>query len=201
MNGDYTETAYGDTKNTTTSSQSMSLDFDIGPSSNPTVESSSPYSVNIFSGGGYQAVQTSSNYIWFDFNSNNPNGFNFHVRSENEGLYSATANALIPSEDEDLSTDSNNNGGYGIKIFNENNTQETLGPLIKSTNYDTSGANYVGAVSNLNKLIFSTNDTGSNRGEILNGRGAIILKAKTRITTPVAGDYSDELFFTIVGDF
>ena len=59
----------------------------------------------------------------------------------------------------------------------------------------------MGAVSNSNSLLFSTNNLGGDRGEILNGRGAIILKAKTTITTPIAGDFTDELFFTVIGDF
>lgn len=201
LNGDYTETPYSQSKTTTTTSQTISLDIDIGSNNESTVENSSPYTVNILSGIGYQTVQTATNLIWFDFNSNNPNGFNFYINSNNHGLFSSTTSGIIPSEDEDISTDLNNNGGYGIKIYNGNTTQQSLGPLIKSSIYNTAGENIVGAVMGLNKLLFSTSNLNSNNGEILNGRGAIILKARTYITLPIAGDYTDELFFTIIGDF
>jgi hypothetical protein len=199
LNGDYTETIYSETKSTITTSQSLSLDMDIGPEDNPIIENTSPYTINVLSGNGYQSVQTGTNLIWFDFNSNNMKGFDFYIKSKNQGLYSATRDALIPSDDEDLATE--NNEGYGIKIFESDNTQQSLGPLIKSSIYDTSGANVVGAVTNANRLLFSTRDIGNDRGELLNGRSGIILKAKTRITTPIAGDYTDELSFTIIGVF
>ena len=200
LNGDYTETSYSESKTTTTTSQTISLDIDIGPNSEPTVENTSPYTVNVLQGIGYQTVQTATNLIWFDFNSNNPKGFNFYIKSDRQGLFSSTTNGEIPSEDENLSADLSN-GGYGIKIYNGNTTQQSLGPLIKSSTYNTAGENIVGAVTDLNKLLFSTSNLDNNNGEILNGRGAIILKARTYITLPIAGDYIDELFFTIIGDF
>lgn len=199
LNGDYTETIYSEAKSTITTSQSLSLDMDIGPQDNPSIENTSPYEINVLSGNGYQSVQTGANLIWFDFNSNNMKGFDFYIKSKNQGLYSITRDFLIPSEDEDLSTD--NNEGFGIKIHESDNTQQSLGPLVKSSIYDTSGANIVGAVTNTNRLLFSTRNIGNDRGELLNGRSGIILKAKTRITTPIAGDYTDELSFTIIGVF
>jgi hypothetical protein len=201
LNGDYTETSYGDSKTAMTASQIISLDIDVGPNSDPTVESTLPYTINALSGVGYQTVQTASNLIWFDFNSNNPKGFSFYLKSKNKGLFSASTQTLIPSEDEDLTTDNNENGGYGIKIYNSNTTQQSLGPLIKSNNFNTNGENIVGSVTDINKLLFSTRETETEKGEIFNGRGGIILKAKTRVTTPPAGDYIDELVFTIIGDF
>jgi len=199
LNGDYTETTFGNSINTDTTAQALALDLDIGPSNEPNIESSQPYNINIMQGTGYQAVQTSTDLLWFNFNTNNPNGFDFYVKDKYNGLYSQTKNVTIPSVNSNLATD--NDAGYGIKIFGDNITQTTLGPLLKSIGYNTSGENEVGSLTTANKLLFSTNTSETGKGEIYNGRGAIVFKVKTQVTTPISGDYTDELYFTIIGNY
>ena len=63
LNGDYSETTFGNSINSNTTAQAVALDLDIGPSSNPNIESSQPYNINIMSGTGYQTVQNFDRFI------------------------------------------------------------------------------------------------------------------------------------------
>ena len=200
LNGDFTQTSFGPKANTTTSVLSLGFDINIGPATAPESSNSTPYNINL-SEIALLPVTTSSDLIWLSMESNNPSGFNLYIKDTNSGLYSVNKNATIPSEDEDLAVDANINGGYGVKIYNGNTTQLTLGPLNKSNTFDTAGIDQVGALSTINKLLFFTNNFDSNKGEILNGKAAVVLKARATANTPISSDYSDDIYFTIVGEF
>ena len=72
---------------------------------------------------------------------------------------------------------------------------------MKAIGYNTSVENEVGSLTTANKLLFSTNTSETGKGEIYNGRGAIVFKVKTKVTTPITSDYTDELYFTIIGNY
>jgi len=76
-----------------------------------------------------------------------------------------------------------------------------LGPLNKSSLFDTGSADFVGSLTTTNKLLFFTDDANTNKGELLDGRGAILLKARATAAIPSSSDYADNLYFTIIGNF
>ncbi len=200
LNGDFTGTDFSEAEIATTTNPQMAFDLDIGLESNPIVESSTPYNI-ILEGISYLFPTTATNLIWFDMASNLPKGFNVYLKSKNEGLVSASKSASILSETEDLSTDLNNNGGYGVKTYNYTPAETTLGPLLRASLFDTSSENSVGALTTENNQLFYTNDLSSNRGELLGGRAALYIKARAAAITPASSDYTDTLTTVVVGNF
>jgi hypothetical protein len=200
LNGDFTGTDFSPTANTITKMQSIGLDIDVGPASTPDVNSNAPYTINL-SEISPLTPYTAPNLIWLDLASNNSKGLSVYIKDTNNGLFSISKNATIPSENEDLSLDPNFNGGYGVKVYNGNTTQTALGPLQRAASYNTVSDDFVGSLLSTNKLLFFTNDSGENKGEIMNGRGGIMVKARATASTPISSDYSDDIYFTIIGNY
>jgi len=200
LNGDFTGTGFSSATSANTVMQSVGLDIDVGPTTEPNINNNAPYNINL-SDISLLTATTSVNLVWLDMLSNNPKGFSIYTRDTNNGLFSSNKNATIPSENEDLSVDLNHNGGFGIKVYNGNTTETALGPLNKATGFNTINEDTVGSLSTTNKLLFFTNDSNGNKGEILNGRGAILIKARATATTPISSDYSDIIYFSIMGNY
>lgn len=193
LSGDFTETQFSPEVAVATELPALVLDLDIGTTS--AASTTSPYSVSL---GvlSTAAATTATNQIWLDLGTNAVNGLNTYIRGANGALQSGTN--TIPSENEDLATDSNNNGGFGLKTGSY--TQSSLGPLQASANYLTSGSDEVGSLTTINKLAFFTNTTGANLGPLTAGRAGMAVKARARNTTP-AGAYSETASFSLVGNF
>ena len=200
LSGDFTGTRYCDPLSATTAAPQLFFDLDTAGESNPTAETTAPYVISL-GAIQYAFSTTATNLLWFNMASNLPEGFNVYIKSQHSGLYSASKNVTIPSESEDLATDSNNNGGFGIKTFNFSPSQSGLGPLLRSATYDTGSVNAVGALSSTNTQLFYTNNSSGNRGELLDGRGAVYFKGRASVSAPPSGDYSDTLTTIIVGNF
>lgn len=192
LHGDFTESEYSPTTNVTTELPVLSFDIDIGTTS--AANTNAPHSIalgTLISG----TITTGTDLIWLDLNTNIIPGMTTYVKDLNNGLLKSIT---IPSESEDLATDPNANGGYGLKTSSF--TQTSLGPLVASSTYDTGGAQIVGAVSTSNSAIFSTNTTGSNKGQITGGRAGISVKTRPSAAAH-AGTYTDTLTFTMIANF
>jgi hypothetical protein len=193
LSGDFTETQYSPTANLTTVVPSLFLDLDIGTTSG--VENSAIYTVNIGTVNPGSAF-TASDQIWLDLGTNAANGMNTYVRDLHTGLYNGSF--TIPSESEDLATDPNANGGFGLKTLTS--TQAALGPVLLDSTYNTGGADAVGAVTTSDDLIFYTQESGGNRGPVAEGRTSVAVKTRITGATP-SGAYTDTVTFTMVGSF
>jgi hypothetical protein len=193
LNGDFTESGFGPTASFTTQLPSLSLDLDIGTTS--AANTAAPHAVSL-GNLSTSAATTAPNQIWLDLETNAVNGMSTYVKDANNAL--ASGANTIPSEAEDLATDPNTNGGYGLKT--DTSTETALGPIVDSSNFATAGAHEVGNLTTSNKLIFSTNTTGGNVGPLDGGRCGIYVKARATNTTPT-GNYSDVVTFTMVGSF
>lgn len=158
------------------------------------IETSAPYSVE-FGTIGFDSVDTAEKSIWVDITTNSINGINVYVKNLGNGLYFAPHS--IPSESENLATP-DSDGGYGLKIGTT--TQDSLGPLLKSTTYDTAGTDEVGALSSIESTILYTNTTSGNRGPINSGRARILVKA-IAYQDLAAGTYTDTITFTALGNW
>ncbi len=191
LSGDFTETQYSPETSVTLEYPMLNFDIDIADDSGNSAETSAPYAVDL---GILELTPTTANdLIWLDLGTNIIEGLNLYVSDLNNGLDNGSY--TIPSQSEDLDVDSGNDGGYGLKI--DTATQEALGPIQSSSTYDTTNANEIGGLSNSDELIFFTDTTGSNIGQVTNGRVSIMIKA---LVTPVVptGLYQDIITFTMV---
>ena len=195
LNGDFTGTRLGPTASATTTGTAMTFDIDISATDS---ETAANYVLNIGE-ITYTSVATASDYIWLDLGTNNYYGANVFVRDSNAALTSVLTGESIPSESEDLATDPNTNGGYGLKVASF--TQTSLGPLLASTTYNTGGAQQVGALVTTDTLIFYTNTTGSNVGPVQGGRMQIYVKARSILEDIASPDLQDNITFIAVGNF
>lgn len=200
LNGDFTGTRFSETKSSTTSSPQLIFDIDIASESQPSADNAEPYAVSLGQ-IPFNYPTTANNLIWFNTGSNIINGIGIYIRGDHNGLFSTSKNATIPSESEDLANDSARNGGFGIKTYNYETSDSSLGPLQKSSTYNTAGANIVGNITTNNNLLFFTNNLSGNKGPIYNGRAAIYLQARASANTPVSSDYSTLLTVSVVGNY
>jgi len=189
LQGDFTETEWSPTKVASTEELTLSFDLDIANSGGFATETAAPYAINL----GILTplvVTTAANRIWFDINTNSTGGMSLHMKDSYNGLY--TASFTIPSTSEDLAVDSGNDGGFGAKTTTA--TQASLGPILKDTTYDTVSTDEVGLLSTTLELLFFTNNTGLNKGQVASGRASVVLKALAKIITP-SGQYTDTITF------
>jgi len=198
MNGDFSGTSFGPNVTATTAQSTLSLDLDIGPQSSPTIDTINPYTISLNNISASTAT-TAQNLIWIDMATNATNGINLYIKDQYNGLYSAARNVTIPSESENLATDPNGNGGFGVKIYNYSPSQSALGPLLKNAQYNTAGTDQIGAFTTSPTLLYYTENSTNNVGPIVNARGAIYLKARNAITTPT-GNYIDNINFTLIAN-
>ena len=200
LNGDFTGTRFSDIASATTSSMQLTFDIDIAPESGTATETAAPYSVNL----GEITLgfpSTATNLVWVDMGSNISAGLTLYIKDLNNGLYSSTKSSLIPSENENLTNDTNNNGGFGIKTYNYESPTTELGPLLRASAYNTGTTNTVGSLATTDNLLFYTNNISTNKGEIVNARGAFYLKSRSAISNPSSGDYNDSLTIAVIGNF
>jgi len=200
LNGDYSGTGYSPAASAQTGTPSLNFKLNIGAESDPGANNSAPYNISL-GNITYTFPVTADNLIWINLGINTPGGLNIFVHDLNNGLHSTVTDYTIPSETEDLTADPGNNGGFGLKTFNFIPSQLFLGPLKRDSAYDTSSTNSVGAVSTTNSLLFSTDSTGGTKGQLLEGKGAVYLKARSTAVSPATSDYHDILTFIIVGNF
>jgi len=195
LNGDFTGTRFGPSASATTTATAMSFDIDISATDS---ETAANYILDIGE-ITYTSVATATDIIWLDLASNNFYGANVYVRDSNTGLDSTLTGETIPSESEDLATDPNSNGGYGLKVSSF--TQTSLGPIQASATYNTGGAEQVGGLVTTDTLIFFTNTSGSNVGPVQGGRMSILVKARSIELDIASPDLADNITFIAVGNF
>lgn len=192
LNGDFTQSDYSASANTTTGAGSISFDIDIAPSSGTSTESNAPYTVS-FSGANDlvagAAAAKSNSLVWLDINSNSAGGVAIIEYGENGGLHSATTSQTITSSNADLDSTSE---GFGLQSFYiHNDTSAYFGNLTAATNYAGS-QNTVGAISTTANKIYDGD------GPIQNGRVGMYLIAKAATNKTPATDYSEEIYFILV---
>lgn len=194
LNGDFTESPYSPTKTTVTTVPSISFDIDIAGSGGSATETGGVHLIELgtLSAG---SVTTATDRIWLDMGTNIIPGFNVYVEDLNDGLLGASS--TIPSESEDLASDSGN-GGFGLKI--DSITEANLGPLLSAAAYETAGGEEVGAVSTTPALIFSTDTVSTNVGPLDSGRASLFVKA-TAAEGGLAESVTDTLTFTMIPNF
>lgn len=189
LHGDFTESEWSPSKTANTEELTLSFDLDIAGSGGFAAETAAPYAIDL----GVltpEVITTSTNRIWFDINTNSIGGMSLHMKDMHNGLY--TPSFTIPSVSEDLAVDAGNNGGFGAKSTSA--TQASLGPIQQDSTYNTVNADEVGLLSTTPELLFFTNNTGPNKGQVASGRASIVLKALARIVTP-SGVYTDTITF------
>lgn len=192
LSGDFTETQYSPSVNVTLEYPTLSLDIDTGA-----LISSNNAGPHVISLGTLvpNTVVTATNRIWLDLGTNILSGLSTYVRDTNSSLLNGGSS--IPSQTEDLNVDSGNDGGYGIK--NINSTETSLGTLQDGAAYITANTTSVGALSTTSTLIYYTDNTGGNQGQINAGRGGMELKALSK-PNDTSGSYSDIITFTMLAN-
>ncbi len=179
IQGIFTETDYG--PYATASTFTPQLTFDLDTASTDT-ETASPYIVS-FGDLASGVVNTATNKIWIDIDTNAVSGANVYIYSKNNGLYSTTALSLI-----DAVTGNLDALGIGIGIRNDTVTQ-TSGLLTVLPPYNVLNNN-VGIVDNSLRSILISNSP------IVAGRASFLVKAKINSSTTAATDYSET--YTII---
>lgn len=184
--GWYTQTGYGPTDSAATSDPSISFDIDV---SSIDTETAPPYTLN-FGSVSLGSVNTASNRIWMDIDTNAESGGYVYIYSANNGLLSAHTSHTISSVTGNLAALSE---GFGIQ--NNSATQTSGGPLTALSPYD-GAADNVGIVNSTIRELYST---GTN--PIVGGRASVTLKMKPSANTPASSDYSDTLTLIAAGTF
>lgn len=184
--GWYTQTDYGPTDNAATVNPSINFDIDV---SSIDTETAPPYTLN-FGTVTLGTVNTASNKIWMDMETNAESGGYVYIYSQNSGLLSANTAYTISSVTGNLAALSE---GFGIQ--NNSATQTSGGPLTILSPYNGASDN-VGIVNTTIREIYSTSAS-----PIVGGRGSVTLKMKPSSTTPASSDYSDTLTLIASGTF
>lgn len=189
LKGDFTESVPSvENVQATTSVPELVFDIDIDDSGGFLTENNGPYGVSL----GMlvpTVVQTASQNIWIDLGTNARSGMQLSVSSQYGGMNSLGAMNTIVSLTSDLNTATE---GYGMLI--DSLASGYLGPILKNIPYDGVG-NSIGGVGIIpSSLIYSSNP-------VSDGRGSVVVKAKSDTSTPAGSDYSDTLTFTLSGSF
>lgn len=192
LSGDFTQSDYSQSANTTTGAGSISFDIDIAPTSGISTETSSPYTISLSGSEDLTAgaaATKSTSLIWLDIDSNSSGGVAVIQFGKNGGLYSATTSQTILSSSANLDTATE---GVGLQnYYISNDTSGYFGNLTASTDYSGS-INTVGAISTTANKIYD----GS--GPIQNGRVGMYLIAKAGTDKQPATDYTEDIYFVLV---
>ena len=189
LKGDFTQSDYSKTANTTTSTGTIFFDIDIASSSGSTTDTNPPYTITFSSLVAGAAPTKSTSLIWLDIDSNSSGGVAVLTYGKYAGLYSSTTAQTITSANADLNSTSE---GFGLQSYYvANDTSVYFGNLSATSNYSGS-INTVGAVSQTANKIYDGN------GPIQNGRVGMYLIAKAGTDKTPANDYSDDLYFILV---
>lgn len=184
--GNYTESPLGPEAGVSTSQVSLSFDIDTASSD---TETAPPYTVN-FDSLTLGSVNTATNKIWVDLDTNAEMGGVIFVYGLNTGLKSNSVNYTISSTSDNLSVASEGFGAQGDSV-----TESSGGPMTTSSPYDGVSDN-VGLVDTIVREIFS-----SSQNPVTGGRASFLLKAKPSETTPAATDYTDTLTVIAAASF
>ncbi|MDQ3123890.1 MAG: hypothetical protein M3Q14_04370, partial [bacterium] len=178
--GNFTETGYGPEASGTTSVLSIAFDIDVAATD---TETAAPYELNL---GNVLpgSVQSSSDKMWLDIDSNAASGALVYVVSQNDGLASSTASYTISSVSGDLSALSEGVGAQSSSV-----SQSSGGPLSAPSPYDGTSDN-IGIIDNQFRQILTSSSP------LTAGRASFLLKVKVDATTPTASDYAD--IYTLV---
>lgn len=178
--GDYTEGPYGPTATAATLGVTLSFDIDV---STIDEETAAPYSVSLGSLAPGTIV-TSTDSVWIDLTTNAASGGNVYVLGGTGGLYSATAGYTISGVSADLTGVAE---GFGLRSLSV--TQGSGGPFAAVAPY-AGASDIVGTITTTASPIFT-----STNAPVVNARGEITIKAKTKVLTPSANDYTETLTF------
>lgn len=178
IHGKSTETEYSAEASAATSQVSLTYDIDISASDS---ESSPPYTI-AFGSLAPATVNTASNLIWFDLNSNAEGGAFIYVRGTNNGLHSAAKAYTIPTVSANLTSQSE---GYGMRI--STTTQSSGGPLAAVAPFVGSGET-VGSITTTSQTILN-----SSSQPISGGRASALVKVKVAASAPASADYVDTI--------
>ncbi len=184
--GWFTQSQFGPTDNAATVNPSINFDIDV---SNIDTETAAPYTLN-FGSVTLGSVNTASDKIWLDIDTNAESGGYVYIYSENEGLLSASKAHTISSVTGNLASLQE---GFGIQ--NNSVAQTSGGPLTALSPY-TGASDNVGIVDSTIREIYST---GTN--PIVGGRASVTLKMKPSSTTPASSDYADTFTIIAAGTF
>lgn len=183
--GDFTEGPFGPVVSASTVSPSISVDIDIAASD---LETTAPYSLD-FGDLSIGSVNTTSNRIWVDFETNAYGGGAVYVKGQNTGLASTTASYTITSATVDLSAVQI---GFGMRAISV--TQSSGGPLGMTAPYN-------GSSDNVGILDTSYRELYSSSSPIVGGRGSAVLKSRVSSIVPSADDYTDILTMIAAANF
>lgn len=184
--GKYTESAWGPVATAATVGSRLSFDIDVSPSDS---ETSAPYAVNM---GTLAAgsVNTASDKVWIDLDTNGESGGYVYVYDQYNGLRSAVTSYTITSASSDLSSVSE---GFGIQSASV--AQSAGGPLSAQSPYNGAGNN-VGIVDTSIRTIYTSSNL-----PITAGRASFYIKAKPKNITPASSDYTDTLTLIATASF
>lgn len=185
MHGRFTETEYGPIATASTVNAQISFDIDVDPAD---TETSPPFAINFGSLVAGMVID-SVEKIWVDFSTNGESGGKVYVYDMSGGLKSTGTNALITGVTGDLAALSS---GYGAQAYSV--SQSSGGPLTKVSPYDLAGQN-VGILDGSIREMFSSSSP------VSGGRASFLLKAKSSVVTPAAGDYTDILQVIVSANF
>jgi hypothetical protein len=175
MQGQFTNTAYGQSQTATTATPSMT--FSVSPSSmalGNIIPNASPV--------------VSSN-LSFTFATNGATGGAVYISGSNSGLNSPTQSHTIAAYTGNLAAQSE---GFGVQATNP--SQTSGGPLATVSPFNGT-SNTVGAENTSEQQFFNT------AAAIVGGTGNANLQAKSSLLTPVATDYAEVLTFVAAGNF
>ncbi|MBD3363125.1 hypothetical protein GF362_05375 [Candidatus Dojkabacteria bacterium] len=189
LHGDFTQSPPGPTETATTANAQIYFDIDIADNTGNSVETMSPYSVNlkVLNPG---IINTAGNLIWLDIGTNAEGGLFVQIEDDYNGLRSNTTNYTISSWDVDLTSVAS---GFGLVEYLSYETM--LGPLNVESGFG-NGGDIVGGLSTTPKNIYNTSGN-----PVYEGRAALYVKAKSDTNTPSESDYKDELTFTLIGTY
>lgn len=175
--GKFSESGYGPVATAATVSPQLSFDIDVSATDTDT---DPPFTIT-FPSLTAGSVQDSPEKIWVDFSTNAENGGRVYVYGQNSGLKSDVAATTIPSASGDLASLGSGFGAQGSTVG-----QTSGGPMSIVSPYAGS-AQVVGVIDTVIREIFSVS------APVVDGRGSLVLKAKSSAITPAASDYAETL--------
>jgi len=185
FHGSFTESAYGPTATAATVEPQMTFDIDVAPTD---ISTSPPYKVafgDLLAG----SVIDATDKIWVSFDTNAESGGTIYASGQNAGLHSTTTTYTIASQTGDISTLAE---GFGIQ--GQSATQASGGPFSLLSPYNGSGQN-VGVTDAVIRSVFKA------PAPVSAARGSLELKAKTKVSTASASDYTEVLTVIAAGSF
>jgi hypothetical protein len=183
--GNFTESGYGPTATAATLEPQMTFDIDVAPTD---VSTSPPYQVD-FGSLLPGSVVDAPDKVWVSFDTNAENGGVVYASGLNAGLLSTSAAHTIASLNADLSLQPE---GFGVQGFSV--AQTSGGPLTLDPPYDGTGQNVGATDATLRELFFAVTP-------LVDGRGSVVLKAKSQAGTPSATDYTELLTLVAAGRY